>query len=194
METLARQVLRELLSHICVFAGSKEALLYQQASLEAQERGWRLVCFWPPPCSSPLNDNSSRCTNIRIFSCCAAAKSYWKTSTDAVLNSSEQTTWQAGIFVLWKNSCALHLQCALNLRNHISFHLESVMIDPHDIWRVSTLWQPLTFTTIIQCFHIWLHIRTVHQVWHSSIISFTKWRSSSLVNNQKWQWWVSAGM
>jgi hypothetical protein len=68
------------------------------------------------------------------------------------------------------------------------------MIDPHDIWRVSTLWQPLTFTTIIQCFHIWLHIRTVHQVWHSSIISFTKWRSSSLVNNQKWQWWVSAGM
>lgn len=54
-------------------------------------------------------------------------------STGAVLNSSEQTTWQAGIFVLWKNSCALHLQCALDLRNHISFHLESVMIDPHDI-------------------------------------------------------------
>jgi hypothetical protein len=39
METLARQVLSELLSHICVFAGSKETLLYQQASLEAQERG-----------------------------------------------------------------------------------------------------------------------------------------------------------
>lgn len=39
METLARQVLPELLSHICVFAGSKEALLYQQASLKAQERG-----------------------------------------------------------------------------------------------------------------------------------------------------------
>jgi hypothetical protein len=39
METLARQVVPELLSHICVFAGSKETLLYQQASLEAQERG-----------------------------------------------------------------------------------------------------------------------------------------------------------
>jgi hypothetical protein len=35
------------------------------------------------------------------------------------------------------------------------------MTGPHDIWRVSTLWQPLRFTTIMQCFHIWLHIRTV---------------------------------
>jgi len=52
-------------------------------------------------------------------------------SIDAVLNSSEQTTWQAGIFVLWKNSCALHLQCALNLRNRS--HLEPLMTGPHDI-------------------------------------------------------------